>query len=686
MRRLITALLAMLLLCGIAIPAASAADLTTEQKFELLRQKGIFAGFSDGSPGLYQSMTREQFAQVLYKLLELPSPAGSASYSDVLRTRWSYVPVEAVTEAGLMVGTGPRKFSPDSPVTVEQLAAVLIRSYGWTGGDQVYVIGKVSPWARVSVAIALQNRLIPQMRDYTEIATRGLLVEAAYAVYEKTNGTALHVSSVTPIANQQLRVNLTQPVTAADKSRFRVRDVLGAELNVLGTAVGGDGRSVIVFTEPQTPGRAYSLYVDGVPWTYVALSDDNVKPVIQSFFRHQDAKLELVFSEPVDRGSATNRSHYVLNNGLRVNDVHLSDDNRKVTITTSSQRDGTSYRLTVKNVKDLAGNVMQEWSVNFLSDSSWPVATFRFNESTAVITVIFSEKVHPDAAVNLNRYSINNGLSITRADLDGDGKTVYLTTSPQSDATVYTLTVSGIPDLAGNVMKTQTFQFGGVAHPAQPVKLQSAKAVNDNTIEVTFDRALSNHDVSKMGVAILTDNGNSVSMSGWSTFKMMKSGSGDKIVTVQFRTKDNGNPDLFRPGRVYAVRITGIDHLVTADNANVQTFAGTEADNPVPFVKEVIPLSRSKVKVVMSEPVKNMSEAAFLVREKEGDAAKVLDIEGIDTNAVVTEAVLIFEKELESGHVYIMTFRSGTVTDAAGWNGFKTKNGNEDYMLEFRGV
>lgn len=100
----------------------------------------------------------------------------------------------------------------------------------------------------------------------------------------------------------------------------------------------------------------------------------------------------------------------------------------------------------------------------------------------------------------------------------------------------------------------------------------------------------------------------------------------------------------------------------------------------------MVSLSRTTVKIVFSEPVKNVSEAAFIVREKDGDAVKIKDDELNNPNAVVTEVVLKFAEELEAGHIYVMTFRPDTITDAVGWNGLQTKDGSRDFAKEFRGV
>jgi len=82
---LLAALCALLLLVLAPVPGASAAGLTTEQKFEALKREGIFTGYADGSAHLSDPMTREQFAAVLYRLWDLREEASAQRYSDVLR-------------------------------------------------------------------------------------------------------------------------------------------------------------------------------------------------------------------------------------------------------------------------------------------------------------------------------------------------------------------------------------------------------------------------------------------------------------------------------------------------------------------------------------------------------------------------------------------------------------------------
>jgi hypothetical protein len=682
MRKVILFLLALTLLFSLPITAAAASNLTTEQKYDVLKQKGIFSGFSDGSSRLYQSMTREQFAQVLFKLFELPETQGSPSYLDVIKTRWSYTPVEAVTKAGLMLGVGNREFDPASPVTVEQLAAILVRGFQFSG-DGGYVVGKASKWARASVGIALQRGLIPQMSDYTVPATRGLLVEATYAVYDQTNQDPLRVKSVEPISNQMVRVKLSQVTSTADKDHFTLKDILGVTVNIQQSILSPDGLSITVVTDRQVANRTHTLYVDGVPWTYIAPSDDTSKPTVVSLTRQLNSVIEVVFSEPVDRGTATDASNFWFNNDLKLTSIQLSDDNRKVTMTTSKQNDGTTYRLSIRNVKDLAGNRMDDWNGTFYVDSSIPRASFDFDVPTARLKLTFSEKINPGQATNIGQYSIDKGISVVRADLAGDGKTVILTTSRQNDGTVYTLTVGGIRDLAGNTMNTQTFAFVGVSDPGPNVQLQSIVAVNQDTLEVTFNRGLSDADVSRLRVTVLTDNNNGYSMSGWLSFNMRKSGT-DRAVLIQYRNRDP-HPQLFLSGHAYLARVTGVANLITANNADLQSFAGTNVINLDPYVTQVIALSKNTVKIVFSEPVKNVSEKPFRVREKDGDYITILDDTLGNPNAVVTDVTLVLKDSFEKDHLYVMSFLPGFITDAAGWNGLSIPQGPSSEVI-FPGV
>ncbi|HKS36607.1 MAG TPA: Ig-like domain-containing protein, partial [Verrucomicrobiae bacterium] len=72
-----------------------------------------------------------------------------------------------------------------------------------------------------------------------------------------------------------------------------------------------------------------------------------------------------------------------------------------------------------------------------------------FADNTKV-TVVFSELMQAASANIPANYTINNGITVSAAALQTDGKSVVLTASPIARGTTNTLTVTGVRDLAGN--------------------------------------------------------------------------------------------------------------------------------------------------------------------------------------------------------------------------------------------
>ncbi|MDY6914806.1 MAG: lamin tail domain-containing protein [Candidatus Cloacimonadota bacterium] len=82
-------------------------------------------------------------------------------------------------------------------------------------------------------------------------------------------------------------------------------------------------------------------------------------------------------------------------------------------------------------------------------------------ESETIVKLNFSEAVEETSAENIANYSISN-LSIDLIELLPSNSTVRITTSPQTEGEVYTITVNNVEDLAGNVIEpNSTIEFAG---------------------------------------------------------------------------------------------------------------------------------------------------------------------------------------------------------------------------------
>ncbi|MDP5275300.1 S-layer homology domain-containing protein [Chengkuizengella axinellae] len=190
MKKILSILLTFALFFSMVPYSSAVEELTVEEKFDVLRGKGIFDGYGDCLPHLEDDMLREQAAKVitLLFLLDSAEPPASGTYSDVkTEGNWAYSYIEAGTSAGIIDGIGKGLFDPKNNVTKEQFAKLLVVGYAEYKGLEIdesgYVGSSVSEWAQHYVAQALEWNLINEQEDYKVDGDRKFLVNSAYETY-----------------------------------------------------------------------------------------------------------------------------------------------------------------------------------------------------------------------------------------------------------------------------------------------------------------------------------------------------------------------------------------------------------------------------------------------------------------------------------------------------------------------
>lgn len=124
---------------------------------------GFLTGGSDGRFRPQATLTRQELAVVLTRILKLETgKASSSSFQDVSAQAWSSPYIEAAAKAGLMKGDGQRRFRGNAPVTRQELAAVLVQAAkgaaSVTGEPVALRDGdKIGSWAEKSVRTVLHN-------------------------------------------------------------------------------------------------------------------------------------------------------------------------------------------------------------------------------------------------------------------------------------------------------------------------------------------------------------------------------------------------------------------------------------------------------------------------------------------------------------------------------------------------
>lgn len=116
--------------CAAALAAAFLLCITPCAAAEACEHPAYLADFADGTMRPDAPLTREQLAQMLYRLL--PEDARNnepraAAYVDVAANRWSYRAVCALTELGVWSDDRQAHFAPTQAVTGAEFAETLRR-------------------------------------------------------------------------------------------------------------------------------------------------------------------------------------------------------------------------------------------------------------------------------------------------------------------------------------------------------------------------------------------------------------------------------------------------------------------------------------------------------------------------------------------------------------------------------
>ncbi len=183
---------------------------------------------------------------------------------------------------------------------------------------------------------------------------------------------------------------------------------------------------------------------------------DTTPPEVTGASISVTTQVNVTFSEALEQSSARTAGNYTITNGITVRSAILSADGKIVTLTTSPHSGGQSYVVTVNNVKDLAGNVVNPNAntagYSFFNNTTPPELAGASLPGTSTIIVTFSVEMDPATIGNINNYAINNGVTIDSAVVYSNNQKVVLSTSAHKIGKWYTLTVSNVKDISGNLI------------------------------------------------------------------------------------------------------------------------------------------------------------------------------------------------------------------------------------------
>lgn len=148
-----------------------------KKEIEELVDANIINGYTDSTFKPEANITRAEFSKLLAVSLKLERTSQAAiKFLDVVG-KWHEGYIEAVYENGLMIGTSDTTFNPDSNITREELALVLVRAFDLVDPNQELSIevdiqdrAEISSWAVSSVEVANYIGLMSGIdNDYSQL-------------------------------------------------------------------------------------------------------------------------------------------------------------------------------------------------------------------------------------------------------------------------------------------------------------------------------------------------------------------------------------------------------------------------------------------------------------------------------------------------------------------------------------
>ena len=123
-------------------------------------EEGLFNGVTAATFAPQSQMTRGMLATVLYRMAGSPAVESGSAFDDVPASSYYAAAISWAAREGIVDGMSEHTFAPDSPVTREQMAAMLYRyatRYAGLSGAELgdltafADVSSISSWARESV-------------------------------------------------------------------------------------------------------------------------------------------------------------------------------------------------------------------------------------------------------------------------------------------------------------------------------------------------------------------------------------------------------------------------------------------------------------------------------------------------------------------------------------------------------
>lgn len=690
MKRALSLVLAAALVLG-SVPAGFAATATAG---ETLKGYGLVAGDTNGNLNEDKTITRGEMMVVLARLLgkfEEAKAYSIPSTSKDVAGHWAANYIAYAEKEGWTAGKGNGMFDPQGTVTLQEVSVFMLKALGYTADwntavkaatdlgllKEVVAKDAAAKVLRSDVFTSALNTINTPVKDTTVKLGVKLGVLKADVV------ATVKLASVASVANNLVEVKLTDAATAVKAADFAVTDKDGKVIEVKAADL-IDSKTVWLTTGELAAGVVYTVKAD-VAKTFTAVAKDTLAPSLDKAGATTSSKavdnvtVKLVFDKDMDPRSVLKVENYTVTNDLKVTaaafakDADGKDLRKEVILTTSAQKTGVIYKITVNSlVTDLAGNKIKaddEKNIfafgGLTADTTAPKVSYAKSVNANKVEIYFTEDsdLNKATAETIANYTLTNTtdaaktITITSVTLGKDAANsnrltkVTLKTSDQVLGNKYEVKVANVTDKFGNVVSTTAYKATFTGMPADTVAptVVSALQMTNTKFKLTYSEAVDKTTAETVANYTL-DNGLTV-------VKAEQDADDENIVYITTSSQ--------KQSQVYKVTVNNVkdqyNNLVKS-SANYTYFSGYGIDDVKPTVASAVATVESGRTYVTVK----FSEAVEEALAKVGSNYQVDNSVGYGVEATKVDALTykVRVNGLEEGKLYKVTVAN--VTDLSG--------------------
>ncbi len=362
---------------------------------------------------------------------------------------------------------------------------------------------------------------------------------------------------------------------------------------------------------------------------------DKTAPKIEGIQAVSNTMIRVTFTEAVETATAEVAANYTVDKDLAVTKAVVDSEKDTVLwITTSSQKSGTTYKMSINNVTDEYGNAMAsatQYFVGAAEDTSKPsvVNAYAYVASgNTYVRVKFAPEVKEATAKVASNYNfgteIGYGISVTKiTDAEYDVKVNAL-----SDGKLYTVTVSNVESLAGIGMDYEHNEkqfIGKVSSDTAAPKLVTAVTMDKNTVKLIFDKTMTKSTLQDIANYTFKKSGSAYAIAGsiyntgdTTVYEGISVASDVKSVTLRF-TGDVFN-DFDNKSTTFNVALNttvkGLNNASVDTSYNNKDFYSTTIASKEVKISSVTPLDEFTVDVKFNQDIEFATTAPVLAAIK----------------------------------------------------------------------